>query len=491
MVEYKVGCCPGGAVVARQRTNQPSKNDPASRLLALPRRLAAFCSRVKFLFRTQTDDGSGHARVYVHGLMQAKPRAKNMERMEEAVAGADYEGLQHFIADSPWAAGPVMDHVTQGVSQLLDGPLALCYIDETAFSKKGEKSVGVARQYNGRLGKVDNCQVAVFAALGRGDRAALVGARLYLPEEWCSDAARCKAAGIPEEDRAFKSKAALAFELILHLREIGARFEASVLDAGYGKDPALLRALDVEGEVFVVDVHRSQRMWLTDPWPVVPEPVPGRRGRAPQAARAQGANLSVADWAAGQPEEAWRTTVLRQGTKGEIRVQFIHQRVYFWDGVEECAKLWHLVARRTLDIDGQPDAVSFTISNAAAEVPAARVVAMACARYFIERGFQDAKSHLGLADYQIRGWRAWHHHMALVMLAMLFHLRERLVHAEDYPLLSCADLIELLCYFLPKAAVTPEDVLRQMDQRHRKRQASIDSAYTRQAPWEEPPEEMR
>jgi SRSO17 transposase len=486
MVEHKVGCCPGGAVVARQRTNQPSKNDPASRLLALPRRLAAFCSRVKFLFRTQTDDGSGHARFYVHGLMQAKPRAKNMERMEEAVAGADYEGLQHFIADSPWAAGPVMDHVTQEVSQLLDGPLALCYIDETAFSKKGEKSVGVARQYNGRLGKVDNCQVAVFAALGRGDRAALVGARLYLPEEWCSDTARCKAAGIPEEDRAFKSKAALAFELILHLREIGARFEASVLDVGYGKDPALLRALDVEGEVFVVDVHRSQRMWLTDPWPVVPEPVPGRRGRAPQ-----GANLSVADWAAGQPEEAWRTTVLRQGTKGEIRVQFIHQRVYFWDGVEECAKPWHLVARRTLDIDGQPDAVSFTISNAAAEVPAARVVAMACARYFIERGFQDAKSHLGLADYQIRGWRAWHHHMALVMLAMLFHLRERLVHAEDYPLLSCADLIELLCYFLPKAAVTAEDVLRQMDQRHRKRQASIDSAYTRQAPWEEPPEEIR
>ena len=491
MVEHKVGCCPGGAVVARQRTNQPSKNDPASRLLALPRRLAAFCSRVKFLFRTQTDDGSGHARVYVHGLMQAKPRAKNMERMEEAVAGADYEGLQHFIADSPWAAGPVMNHVTQEVSQLLDGPLALCYIDETAFSKKGEKPVGVARQYNGRLGKVDNCQVAVFAALGRGDRAALVGARLYLPEEWCSDAARCKAAGIPEEERAFKSKAALAFELILHLREIGARFEASVLDAGYGKDPALLRVLDVEGELFVVDVHRSQRMWLTDPWPVVPEPVAGRRGRAPQAVRAQGASLSVADWAVGLPEKAWRTTVLRQGTKGEIRVQFIHQRVYFWDGVEECAKLWHLVARRTLDIDGQPDAVSFTISNAAAEVPAARVVAMACARYFIERGFQDAKSHPGLEDYQIRGWRAWHHHMALVMLAMLFHLRERLVHAEDYPLLSCADLFELLCYFLPKAAVTPEDVLRQMDQRHRKRQASIDSAYTRQAPWEEPPEEMR
>ena len=459
--------------------------------MGLRERLAAFCSSVKFLFRTQTGDGSEHARIYVHGLMQAKPRAKNMERMEEAVAGADYEGLQHFIADSPWEAGPVMDHVAQEVSALLKGPLALVYIDESAFSKKGEKSVGVARQYNGRLGKVDNCQVGVFAALGRGDRAALVGARLYLPEEWCADVVRCKAAGIPEEHRIFKPKATLALELILHLRGIGVCFEASVLDAGYGKDPALLRALDVAGEVFVVDGHRSQRMWLTDPWPVVPEPGAGRRGRAPQAVRAQGESLSVADWAASLPEEAWRTTVLRPGTKGEIRVQFIHRRVYFWDGVEACAKLWHLVARRTLDINGQPDAVSFTISNAAAEVPAARVVAMACARYFIERGFQDAKSHLGLADYQIRGWRAWHHHMALVMLAMLFHLRERLIHAERYPLLSCADLIELLCYFLPKAAVTPEDILRQMDQRHRRRQASIDSAYSRQAPWEEPPEEVR
>lgn len=478
-------------MVARQRTYQPSKNDPASRLLALPRRFAAFCSDVNSLFRTQTDDGSGHARVYLHGLMQAKPRSKNMERMEEAVEGADYEGLQHFITNSPWSAGPVMDRVAREVSGLLEGPLALAYVDETAFSKKGEKSAGVARQYNGRLGKVDNCQVGVFAALGRGDRAALVGARLYLPAEWCADAERCRKAGIPAEDRVFKSKAVLALELILHLRETGACFEATVLDAGYGKDPALLRALEAGGEVFVVDVHRSQRMWLEDPWPVVPEFAAGRRGRAPRAARAQGTGLSVADWVAGQPAQEWRTTVLREGTKGEIRVQFIHRRVYFWDGEEGCARLWHLVARRTLDIHGQPDAVSFTISNAGAELPATRLVAMACARYFIEHSFQEAKSHLGLADYQIRGWRAWHHHMALVMLAMLFQLRERMVHMEDHPLLSCADLVTLLCHFLPKAAVTPQDILAQMDKRHRKRQASIDSAHRRQTPLEGPAEETR
>lgn len=113
---------------------------------------------------------------------------------------------------------------------------------------------------------------------------------------------------------------------------------------------------------------------------------------------------------------------------------------------------------------------------------------MACSRYFIERSFQDAKSNLGLADYQTRGWLGLHHHIALVMLAMLFQLRERMVHADDYPLLSSADIVELLRHFLPAGAMTRKDVHRQMQVRHRKRQASIDSAYRCHAPLEDPPE---
>jgi len=277
-----------------------------------------------------------------------------MERMEEAVAGADYEGLQHFIANSPWQAQPVMDHVALEVSGLFEGPHCMAYVDETSTSKKGMKSVGVARQYNGRLGKVDNCQVAVFAALGRGERVALAGARLYLPQQWCEDPARCHAAGIPEEDRIFKSKSTLAFELISHLRGIGAKFAATALDAGYGKDPALLRALDAAGEVFVVDVHSSQRVWLDNPWPA--PRLPGATRRRPSSKlHTVGKAVSVSDWVDKQPPDAWRTVVMRQGTKGEIRVEFIHQRVYLWDGEEDGAKLWHLVARRTLDADGRAE----------------------------------------------------------------------------------------------------------------------------------------
>jgi SRSO17 transposase len=412
--------------------------------------------------------------------MQARHRAKNMERMEEAVAGADYEGLQHFMTDSPWQAGPVMDHVALDVSGLLDGPQCLAYVDETSTSKKGTKSVGVARQYNGRLGKVDNCQVAVFAALGQGERVALVGARLYLPQQWCEDPARCQQAGIPVADRRFKSKSTLALELITHLRSIGAKFAATVLDAGYGKEPGLLRALDAAGEVFVVDVHSSQRIWRDDPWPAAH--LPGTPRRATSALHAVGSALSVRDWAEAPPPEAWRTAALRDGTKGEIRVEFIHQRVYLWDGEEGCAKLWHLVARRALDAQGRAEKTSWTLSNAPADTQAAQIVAMACARYFIERGFQDAKSSLGLADYQTRGWLAWHHHMAMVMLAMQFQLRERMLHAQDHPLLSTADIVELLRHQLPAAVVTPEDVMAQLRHRHRKRKNSIDSACRIQRP---------
>lgn len=111
-------------------------------------------------------------------------------------------------------------------------------------------------------------------------------------------------------------------------------------------------------------------------------------------------------------------------------------------------------------------------------------MAQACGRHFIERSFQDAKGQLALADYQVRGWRGWHHHVALVTLAMFFQLRERMLHSEEAPLLSCADVVELLVHFLPRRAVTEEEILRQLQLRHRKRQSAIDSAKRRQTPKE-------
>jgi SRSO17 transposase len=443
-----------------------------------------FIGGLKPLFKTAAKNGIEHAHSYLCGLMQtASPRGKNIERMEEAVPDLDYQGVQQFIADSPWDWRPVMAQAGEGVDELLGGhPGSQLIIDETSFCKKGVSSVGVARQYSGRLGKIDNAQVAVFAALGCGDRASLIGAQLYLPQEWCNDPERCRKAGIPEKDRNFRTKAQLALELVRQQRELGVRFNWVNVDGGYGKEPAFLRALDDMGEKFVADIHRTQRVWEENPWPCVP--LPGRHGRAAKRSQAAGDPITAAAWMEKQPPEAWRPMVLREGVKGEMRLDFLHARVYLWDREEEVPRLWHLIVRRTLDAQGQPQDVSYTLSNAPADTEPSRLVAQACGRHFIERSFQDAKGQLGLADYQVRGWRGWHHHVAMVMLAMHFTLRERMLHSEEAPLLSCADVVELLIHFLPRRAISVDDVLKQLQLRHRKRQQAINSAKNCQAPRE-------
>jgi SRSO17 transposase len=204
------------------------------------------------------------AQAYLSGLLQATRR--NVQRMAEVVPGTDAQALHHFLAHSPWDARAVMDQVAHEASALLGGDQETCLLlDETCFAKKGRRSVGVARQWFGLEGKTDNCQVAVFAALARGQSVSLIDTELYLPREWVDDPARCEAAGIPEERRMLKTKPALAMELVSRARRSGVRFAWVAADGTYGQDRALLRALDDAGETFVVDVHRDQRVFLADP----------------------------------------------------------------------------------------------------------------------------------------------------------------------------------------------------------------------------------
>ena len=143
--------------------------------------------------------------------MQADPNKKNMERMEEGVPEADEQQRQQMLTDSPWDHQKVMDQVASEADHRLGGTANSCLlIDESGFKKSGKHSVGVARQWCGRFGKVDNCQVGVFAALGCDRRVTLVDERLYVPESWCDDPQRCEQAGIPEANRSFKTKVALA-----------------------------------------------------------------------------------------------------------------------------------------------------------------------------------------------------------------------------------------------------------------------------------------
>jgi SRSO17 transposase len=187
------------------------------------RRFLAFCDRYREHFRLRTRDVSRQSKHYLSGLMQA--RRKNMERMAEVVPESDEQALQHFLSHSSWEARAVLDQVAREADALLGGtPKSALLLDESAMTKKGRHSVGVARQWNGRLGKVDNCQVGVFAALSCATAVTLIDARLYLPSAWVEDSARCKAAGIPAGAQQAKSKAQLALEMVRYNRQLGVRF---------------------------------------------------------------------------------------------------------------------------------------------------------------------------------------------------------------------------------------------------------------------------
>jgi SRSO17 transposase len=438
-------------------------------------RFQNFAKRFEAHFQRWTRSVAAQARQYLQGLTQAS--RKNMERMEEVVPDCDYQSLQHFLSDSAWDARAVLDQVAVEADRHLGGAEDSCLLlDESSFQKKGEKSVGVARQWSGRLGKVENCQVAVFAALAQGSSSTLIDTRLYLPKEWVEDQRRCIAAGVPAPEIILKSKADLAFEMVLRARQNGVRFSWVGSDGGYGKDPSFLRRLADHGEVFVAEVHRDQQIYLEDPAPRVAErKVPA--GRQPTRLEAQSASERVDAWAKAQPPERWHQVVVRPGTKGELRVEALHGRAWLWDGSEQKARLWHVVATREI---GSPDKIKYALSNAPEATSLERLVQMQRQRFWIERSFEDGKSASGLADYQVRGWRAWHHHMALVMMAMLFMLEERLLHQQSHPLLSCSDIEVLLAHFLPRRDATMEEVVRQMEARHKARQKAMESAYRRQ-----------
>jgi len=416
-----------------------------------------------------------HARHYLNGLIQADKR--NMERMEERIPGASEQGLQYFISDSSWDEEPILQKIAAETDDLLGGKDdSALYLDETGFPKKGKKSVGVARQWCGQLGKVDNCQVGVFSSLGCGKFASPIGYKLYLPKEWIQNKKRCQEAKIPTEHCVYKSKHDLALELITVARQNGIRFNWIGADGFYGKNPALLREIDRLGETFVIDVHKDQHIYLSDPKPSVIK-AKSNRGRKPSRLKTQTESIRVDKWVAACPEDKWQRVQLRKTTKGYLIVDVLHTHIWVWDGKEKSAQKWRLVVRREV---GSPQKNKYSLSNASEEISVVRLAYMQAQRYWIERTFQDSKTYCGMGDYQMRGWHGWHHHMAMVLMAMLFLLKERLLHKETVDLLSCTDVVELLRLFLPRRDVTEEEVLRQLQVRHEKRRASINYAYEKQ-----------
>jgi len=427
-------------------------------------------------FQSYRHDVSDKARQYASGLMQAGSR-KNMDRMAEIVPEAKSRNLQQFLTHSKWNHRDVIDHVAHDVDELLGDDRDACLlIDESGFAKQGRGSVGVSRQWLGRLGKVDNGQVAVFGALVNGQYAAPVDVRLYLPEEWTDDPKRCERAGVPEAERRFRTKPEFALEIVRHARENNLRFGWVGADAGYGKGPGFGIALDEMGETFVVDVHSDFHVYLEDPEPYLPEKA-NNRGRPFEKYQTDKKSIEVRNVVSSFSARSWKKMTLRDTTRGVLKVLICRSTVYVWDGESEKAKCWTLIVTKS---PGANADTKISLTNASKHTTLHRLGWMQRQRYWVERVFEDAKSECGMADYQVRQWSAWHHHMALVMMAMLFMLTERIHHKDTYPLLTCSDIEELLARFLPRRDVTKEEVILQLEHRHSQRQKAIESHARRQ-----------
>jgi SRSO17 transposase len=259
--------------------------------------------------------------------------------------------------------------------------------------------------------------------------------------------------------------------MIRRARRHGLTFDWVAADGGYGKEPWFLDALDDDGERFLVDVHADQAIYLADPAPRVPER--RGRGRTPTRPVTEAAPTRVDHWAAAQPVTAWRRMKLRDGEKGEIKAEFLGSRVFVWNGKAGQARHWHLLVRR--DIGGGQR--KFCLSNASPAASLRQLVTMQASRFFVERALEDAKSACGMAQYQVRGWLAWHHHMALVLIAHLFLTKERLALRDTHRLLSCLDVVEMLRHKLPSRINSDEDLATSIQQRHRRRFAAAKHHY--------------
>jgi SRSO17 transposase len=194
----------------------------------------------------------------------------------------------------------------------------------------------------------------------------------------------------------------------------------------------------------------------------------------PSSCRRQTASVEVQDLIKGFGAQDWTRCVLRDSTRGPLRVDMAHRRVFLWDGEEGQARCWHLLVRREV---GSTKTIKYSLSNAPVDTPLLRLAQMQGHRYWVERVFQDAKGQCGLADYQALGWQAWHHHVTMVMLAMLFIAQQRLVHNHGLDLLSPRDIVEMLKETLPRKPESREDLVRRINERHKRRRGAILSRF--------------
>jgi SRSO17 transposase len=374
-----------------------------------------------FLARLRRQAQRRWAPVYLKGLILPGER-KSVEPMAARVAPGDTQQLHHFVSTSPWATAPLEDELVEAADRLVGGPDAVLVVDDTALVKQGRRSVGVKRQYCGQLGKRANCQALVSLTLARGEVPVGVGLRLFLPEDWCADAERRAAAGVPETVQ-YRPKWAIALEEIDRVLASGARFGCVLADAEYGKAAEFRAGLAERRLAYAVGILPAQKVYPADVTLSHPARKPTGRPRkhpVPSAASAEAAELLEA-----QPE-AFRTVSWRTGTKGPLRAAFAALRVRVADG-PVAARAQHLPGEEAWLV-GERRATGerkYYLANLPPDAALETLAALIKARWVCEQAHQQMKEELGLDHFEGRSWRGLHHHALLCRLALAFlqHLR--------------------------------------------------------------------
>lgn len=343
-------------------------------------------------------------------------------------------------------------------------------LDESGWQKAGTKSVGVARQYIGQVGKVCNAQVGVFAALVRGERVGIVNARLYLPAGWSADQPRCKAAGMPTAHQVYQTKAELAVLMLTELEEL-VTYDWVGGDSIYGDSPTLRAHLLAKKQAFVLDVGQELGVYRQDPALYLPAPPVGR-GCKPTRLQTDQKRVSLHSLLAQESDADWQTLPYRVSSKGQLVRQAVLVPVWVWNPHQhETAQPLYLLISRL--VDGSEVKYSLVYApDGSPDLPTSLYRQMqryGRAAVAVERGFQDIKQELGLHQNQTRSWIGWYHHVALTMMALHFMLESRIEMAESLPLLSCSDIKLMLAKSLLNKLNQSDTLWHAIEQRHRLR----------------------
>jgi SRSO17 transposase len=378
----------------------------------------------------------GHAdrelplRNYCTGLLLDGER-KSVEPMAARLApdevGKMHESLHHFVALSPWSDDAMLEQVRNYVLPVMQesGPVTAWIVDETGMVKKGVHSAGVARQYCGRVGKKENCQVAVSLSVATATGSLPIAWRLYLPEEWANDAERREKAGVPEEVQ-FQTKPEIALGQLQQAKKDGVPPGVVLGDEVYGSVREFRKGVAELELNYSLAVRSTTTVWALEKQPLPPRPWQGRGARGTRMRRDEAHQPITAKQLASElPKTAWREVNWREGSKKMLRSRFAALRVRPAYGDDRKGSLqaeqWMLIEWP----EGAEEPSGYWLARLPKKYTLKQLVTISKQRWMIERDYQELKGELGLAHYEGRNWRGFHHHATLCIAAYGFLIAER------------------------------------------------------------------